>query len=103
MSNQRIYQLLGLCQKARKLVSGEFSVKQAVLSEETHLVIVSIDASHNTKKFFNDKCSYRKIPCVTWGTREALGQILGKEERVAIGILDEKLAEKIVAMIQNDV
>ncbi|MGL4737493.1 MAG: L7Ae/L30e/S12e/Gadd45 family ribosomal protein [Cellulosilyticaceae bacterium] len=101
MNNQRIYQLLGLCQKARKLVSGEFSVKQAVLSEETHLVIVSTDASDNTKKFFHDKCSYRKIPQVLWGTREAMGQILGKEERVVVGILDEKLAQKMLTMIQN--
>ncbi|MGL4344599.1 MAG: L7Ae/L30e/S12e/Gadd45 family ribosomal protein [Cellulosilyticaceae bacterium] len=103
MNNQRIYQLLGLCQKARKLVSGEFSVKQAVLSEETHLVIVSTDASDNTKKFFHDKCSFREIPHVVWGTREELGRILGKEERVAVGILDEKLAQKMQAMIQNDV
>ena len=103
MNNQRIYQLLGICQKARKLVSGEFSVKQAVLSEETYLVIVSTDASHNTTKFFNDKCAFRKIPCVTWGTRASLGQILGKEERVAVGILDEKLAEKMKAMIQDEI
>ena len=35
MNDQRVYQLIGLCQKARKLISGEFAVKQAVLDSFT--------------------------------------------------------------------
>ena len=41
MNDQRVYQLIGLCQKARKLISGEFAVKQAVLSETVKLVIIT--------------------------------------------------------------
>ena len=102
MSNQKIYQLLALCQKGRNVISGEFSVKQAVLSNEAYLVIVTEDASENTKKLFNDKCSFRNIECLIWGTRGEMGYMLGKEERVAAAILDKKLAEKIAAMIKND-
>lgn len=102
MNKQKIYQLIGLCQKARKLVSGEFSVKQAVLDQKAYLVIVTEDASDNTKKLFKDKSSYRSIPYVEWGTRDDLGRMLGKDQRVAIAILDEKLAEKIMEMIKNN-
>lgn len=102
MNNQRIYQLLAICQKGRNVISGEFSVKQAVLAEEACLVIVTEDASDNTKKFFNDKCSFRKIPHVVWGTRIEMGMILGKADRVAVAVLDEKLAEKILNMIKSD-
>ena len=102
MSNPRIYQLIGLCQKARQLISGEFAVKQAVLSEQVKLVIVTEDASKNTLKLFSDKCSYRQIPYYVWGDRNELGRILGKETRVVIGIKDEKLAEKITEMIKSD-
>lgn len=102
MSNQKIYQLLALCQKGRNVISGEFSVKQAVLSNEAYLVIVTEDASENTKKLFNDKCSFRNIECLIWGTRSEMGYMLGKEERVAAAILDKKLAEKIALMIKND-
>lgn len=102
MNDQRIYQLIGICQKARKLISGEFAVKQAVLSEAVKLVIVTEDASDNTTKLFSDKCKYRNIPYVKWGNRTDLGKILGKETRVAIGIVDDKLAEKIAEMIKND-
>lgn len=102
MNDQRIYQLIGLCQKARKLISGEFAVKQAVLSQAVKLVIVTEDASDNTIKLFNDKCNYRNIPYIQWGNRTDLGKILGKEARVVVGIVDEKLAEKIAKMINSD-
>lgn len=102
MNDQRIYQLIGICQKARKLISGEFAVKQAVLSEAVKLVIVTEDASDNTTKLFSDKCKYRNIPYLQWGNRIDLGKILGKEARVVIGIVDDKLAEKIAEMIKSD-
>lgn len=102
MNDQRVYQLIGLCQKARKLVSGEFAVKQAVLGEEAKLVLITQDASANTIKLFKDKCSYRNIPYIQWGDRSILGKMLGKETRVVVGILDDKLAEKIATMIKSD-
>ncbi len=51
-NNQKIYQLLGLSYKGRNLVTGEFAVKQGVLAETIHFVIVADDASNNTKKLF---------------------------------------------------
>ena len=56
MMNNRIYQMIALCQKARGLVTGEFACKKAVLEKEAQLVIVATDASNNTKKLFQDKC-----------------------------------------------
>ncbi len=98
----KIYQLLGLCQKGRNLVSGEFAVKQAVLGQEAFLVIVANEASDNTKKLFNDKCSYRNIPHRVWGDSEKLGAALGKPYRVVVGIVDEKLAIKLMDMIDDN-
>lgn len=102
MNNQRIYQLIGLCQKGRMLVSGEFAVKQAVLDQQVHLVVVATDASQNTTKLFTDKCAYRSIECLSWSTKTELGRILGREARAVIGVTDQKLAEKIRDMIKSD-
>lgn len=95
----RIYQMIGLCQKARKLASGEFAAKQAVLQEAAYLVIIASDASEKTKKLFRDKCAYRNIACREWSTKEKLGRILGQEIRAAIAILDEGFANKISEML----
>lgn len=95
----RIYQMLGLCQKAGKLVTGEFAAKEAVLSKTAYLVIVATDASNNTKKLFKDKSSYRGISHVEWGTKEELGSKVGKDPRAVIAIVDENFARKIKELI----
>lgn len=97
--NSRIYQMLSLCQKAGKLVTGEFAAKEAVLNQTAYLVIVATDASNNTKKLFNDKTSYRNIPCVQWGTKEEIGDRVGKNPRAVIAIVDENFARKIKELI----
>lgn len=101
MMENRIYQMLGLCQKARGLVAGEFAAKKAVLEKEAQLVLVATDASQNTKKLFHDKSSYRNIPCVEWGTKEKLGNMIGKEPRAVIAIVDVNFATKISQMINK--
>ena len=97
--DSRIYQMLSLCQKAGKLVTGEFAAKEAVLNQTAYLVIVATDASNNTKKLFNDKTSYRNIPCVHWGTKEEIGDRVGKNPRAVIAIVDENFARKIKELI----
>lgn len=101
MMENRIYQMIALCQKARGLVAGEFACKQAVLQKEAQMVIVATDASNNTKKLFHDKSNYRQITCVEWGTKEKLGNILGKDPRAVIAIVDTNFAAKISQMIGN--
>ena len=56
MKSDRILSLLGLSARSRNLVSGEFSTEKAVKAGKAELVIVSSDASDNTKKLFSDKC-----------------------------------------------
>ncbi len=101
MTENRIYQMIALCQKARKLVAGEFAAKQAVIQKQALMVIVASDASNNTKKLFKDKCVYRTIPCVEWGTKDQLGKILGKEMRAVIAIVDEGFAKRIGEMLSS--
>ena len=101
MMENKIYQMIALCQKARGMVVGEFACKQAVLNQKALLVIVATDASHNTKKLFSDKSRYRQIPCVEWGTKEKLGMILGKDSRAVIAVVEANFATKIGQMIQE--
>ena len=51
------------------------------------------------KKLFNDKTSYRNIPCVQWGTKEEIGDRVGKNPRAVIAIVDENFARKIKELI----
>jgi len=99
--DNKIYGLIGICQKAGKLVSGEFSCDAAIKKDTVHLVVLAKDASENTRKKFKDRCNYRNVPLLEFGTKESLGNAIGKVKRATIGVVDETLAEKIAILIKQ--
>lgn len=97
----RIYSLLSIAQKAGRLKSGETAVEKSVQGLKSHLVIVAADASENTKKQFRDKCAFYEVPCTTFGTKDGIGQAIGKAERSSVSIEDEGLATTLVSKIDG--
>lgn len=95
MKENKVYGLLGLAARGRNVVSGEFSVENAVKSGSAMLVIVAQDASDNTRKRFSDKCSFYQVPFYVCGTKEELGHCIGRELRSSVAVLDEGLARAI--------
>jgi ribosomal protein L7Ae-like RNA K-turn-binding protein len=81
--------------RAGKLKSGEFSVLEAIRHGTAELVIISEDASDNTKKMFSDKCSYYNVPVEFFGDKEELGHAIGKEVRTSLAITDDGFAQSI--------
>ena len=95
----RIFGLLGLAAKAGKVQSGEFSVEKAVKSGRTFLVIVSEEASENTKKMFSNMCTYYEVPYYEFGGKGELGHALGKEMRASLAIQDEGFSKAIIKLM----
>jgi len=98
---ERIYSFLGLATKAGKLLSGDETCERAVKNGKAHLVIVSEDASDNTKKKFSDKCAFWDVDIRFFGTKEHLGKSTGKDVRTVIAITDRGFAEHLKEMIDN--
>ena len=98
-NRQKILNLIGLATKAGKTASGEFSTEKAVKGGTAHLVIVSEEASDNTKKMFRNMCKYYEVPMEIFATKEELGHWIGKAYRASICILDEGFAKSIVKKI----
>lgn len=80
--------MISLATKAGKTVGGEFSVEKAVKTGKAHMVIVSEEASDNTKKKFTNMCTYYNVPIYYYGTKEELGHYMGKEFRASMAVLD---------------
>ncbi|QUI22990.1 ribosomal L7Ae/L30e/S12e/Gadd45 family protein [Vallitalea pronyensis] len=93
--HNKVYSLLGLCQRASRLVSGEFMTEKAVKDKSVQLVVVANDASGNTKKLFNNICNTHNVPLLSFGTKDELGRAIGKEIRASIGVMDEGFAKAI--------
>ena len=96
-----VYDSLGLAARGRNLVSGEFSTENAVKDGSACLVIISEDASANTKKLFTDKCSFYEVPIYTLGTKEMLGKAIGKEMRASLVVTDPGLSDSIMKHLQT--
>ena len=94
---KKVLSLLGLAARGRNLVSGEFSTENAVKDGSACLVIISEDASANTKKLFTDKCSFYEVPIYTLGTKE----MLGKEMRASLAVTDPGLSDSIMKHLQT--
>ncbi len=97
----KAFGLLGLCARAGRMVSGEFMTEKTIKENKAYLVIVAVDASDNTKKLFNDKCSFYHVPIREYGTKEELGKAIGKEMRASIAICDQGFAGQIVKHIDS--
>lgn len=101
MSIRKELSLLGLAAKAGKVVSGEFATENAVKSGKAFLVLTAEDASNNTRKKFNDMCTYYKVPLYTIGSKEELGTAIGKDYRASLGVTDENFAVAMVKKLEN--
>ena len=100
-TNKKVLSLLGLATRSRNVVSGEFMTEQSVKSGTAKLVIVADDASDNTKKEFRDMCTFYKVPCYFFGTKEELGKSMGKEIRASLSITDDGFAGSIIKLLQE--
>ena len=100
MKNDRILSLLGLAIKSGNLVSGEFMTEKAVKGRKAHLVIVSEEASDNTKKKFSNMCSFYEVPLYFYETMEELGHCIGKTFRASIAVTSEGLAKSIISKLE---
>lgn len=96
---KRFYQLLGLANRARKLVSGEELVLNEIKKRRAKLVVLSNDAFPSTKKKFQDKCQHYKVQLIQAGDRVTLGHAIGKDQRVVIAVTDEGFAKKLLTLL----
>lgn len=93
--------MLGIAEKSRNVVSGEFSTDKAIKERKAKLVIAGSDASDNTKKAFRNSCEFYKVPYFEYSTKEKLGHGMGKELRAVLAITDEGIANSIIKMLER--
>lgn len=96
ISDKKILSLLSISAKAGAVVSGGFMTERSIQDNSACLVIVSKDASDNTRKKFENKSLYYKIPFKVFSDADTLGRQIGKQARTSIAITDPGLAKQIM-------
>lgn len=100
MKQNSVLSMIGLATRARRTVSGEFSVEKAVKSGSAYLVVVASDASDNTKKKFSNMCNFYQVPVYFFEEKEVLGHAMGKEQRSSMAVLDEGFANVLIEKLE---
>lgn len=82
----KILNNLGLCFRARGLVSGAEIVTEELRHGKICLIFLASDASDNTKKKILDKASFYNTEVNQSYTSEELSMAIGKSGRMVLGI-----------------
>jgi len=98
--NNKVYSLLGLAYRARKLITGEELVVKGIQSGQIMSVVLSNDASENTRKKIIDKCTTYKVPYYIYFDRYTLGHAIGKHARVVIGVTDRGFSYQLDSLME---
>ena len=93
--------MLGLCARAGRLVTGEKACVQAVRAGSVHVMLLDGAAAPNAVKAVSQACESHGVPLVRTGEFE-LGDAIGKPGRMAAGVTDARMAERIIELSQVD-
>ena len=93
----RALNMLGLCMRAGKLVSGEKAAIQAIRSGSAHAVVLDGAAAKNAVKAVTDACGWHEVPLIRAPENE-LGWAIGKPGRMVAAITDPSFADRILQL-----
>jgi ribosomal protein L7Ae-like RNA K-turn-binding protein len=93
--------LLGLAARAGKVISGEELVVKSIQKQNAKIVLLSKDASDNTKKKVMDKCLFYNIDIVWIDDRSVLGKAIGKEQRVVVAVNDQGFSKRLKELLDH--
>ncbi|MDR0921104.1 MAG: YlxQ-related RNA-binding protein [Lactobacillales bacterium] len=99
-NSERVLNLLGLAQRAGKLITGEELTIDDIRREKTKVVFVASDASGNTRKKIKDKSSYYAVPYFERFNQAELSHAIGKI-RMVVGVNDAGFAKKLIELLSE--
>ena len=91
----RARNMLGLCARAGRLVSGEKACIQAIRSGGVRAVVLDAAAAKNAVKSVTDACRSHSVPLVI-APEGALGDAIGKPGRMVAAVTAPGMAEQIL-------
>ncbi len=99
--NDPIWGLIGIANRAGKVVSGYEQSLQTIQRGRGKIVILAEDASTNTKKTFYDKSRYYNVPIYEKGSKENLGKSIGKECRSVLVCIDSGFTKALIVKLDR--
>ncbi|MDR3215502.1 MAG: ribosomal L7Ae/L30e/S12e/Gadd45 family protein [Bacilli bacterium] len=97
----KLLSCLGLAHKAGKIIYGERTIEM-IQKQQAQLVIITNDASANTKKRIKDKCAFYHVKCYEILNSNDLFQATHKVNRMYCAIIDNNFKKLIETKIEEE-
>lgn len=98
---ERALAYIRLARKAGRLVSGYTQVNRALMSEPVACLLVAEDTASERRHEYQSRSANRQIPYRSFLTKARLGELAGRDESSAIGILDRGLSEHLMFYLEG--
>lgn len=96
MNKSKLINMLGLAQKAGKVISGDFVVEKHLKARKPlHLLFIARDTASNNLKKYSEYIAQYKLNFNDDLDKEELGGAIGKKSRMVVGIVDENFARAL--------
>ena len=101
VTKERVLSSIGLSFRAGILTSGFDAGELAMRSGAVELLILSEDGSEKQKQKLKRVAKDEEVTIRTFATAEELGRAIGKDQRIAIAILDPGMGSKLTGLIDE--
>ncbi|MBQ6357422.1 MAG: ribosomal L7Ae/L30e/S12e/Gadd45 family protein [Clostridia bacterium] len=99
MAETKLFNCLGLCQRAGKCQSGAFAAERALKAGKAKLVLLEENASENTKDRFSALCEGRKVPL---RLVPEVGRAIGREAHGVMAVTDIGFVNMILDALASE-
>lgn len=98
---ERALGCIRIARKAGRVVSGYTQVSRALMSQPVACLLVAEDTARERRHEYQGWCAKRQIPCRSFLTKARLGDLAGRDESSALGILDPRLGERLKGYLEG--
>jgi predicted RNA-binding protein YlxR (DUF448 family) len=98
---ERALGCIRIARKAGRVVSGYTQVSRALMDEPVACLLVAEDTARERRREYEGWCATRQIPCRSFLTKARLGELAGRGESSAMGILDPRLGERLIGYLEG--
>lgn len=96
-----IGQIIGMGQRAGKLISGNFALKDALMKTKIKLLIIAKDTAGRTERELSGLAGLKNIPVIIYGSKVELGRLIGKAPCSAVAFTDEAMSLRILEALER--
>lgn len=99
--NNKFLQFLGLAKRSGRLIEGYNNCEEIIKRSKVYLLIISTDASQNTKDKFKGYSIKYSVPFIEDYSEEELGISIGRTAINILCITDKNMADKLLELYDS--